>query len=68
MINKETTGVAYESCCWATRLVHFKEKSGNGHDFGTAFELVLKGLGSSSDSLEKHIEDNIPYYQANLGE
>ena len=66
--NKETTGVAYESCCWATRLVHFKEKSGGGHDYGTAFELVLKGLGSSADNIEKRIEENIPYYQANLGE
>ena len=66
--NKETTGVAYESCCWAMRLVHFKEKSGDGHDYITSFELVLKGLGSSADNIEKRIEENIPYYQANLGE
>ena len=66
--NKETTGIAYESCCWATRLVHFKEASGSSYSYSTGIELVFKGLGSSSSSIRKHIGKNIPYYQADLGE
>ena len=71
--NKETTGVAYESCCWAFRLVHFKENSGStetlkNYDYSTGIELILKGLGSSSPNFIKRIENNIPYYQANLSE
>jgi len=66
--NKETTGIAYESCCWATRLVHFKEASGSSYSYSTGIELVFKGLGSTSSSTRKHIGKNIPYYQADLGE
>jgi LPS-assembly protein len=71
--NKETTGVAYESCCWAFRLVHFKNNTGStetlkNYDYNTGFELILKGLGSSSPNFIKRIENNIPYYQANLSE
>ena len=71
--NKETTGVAYESCCWAFRLVYFKENSGStetlkNYDYSTGIELILKGLGSSSQNFIERIERNIPYYQANLSE
>ncbi|MDC0407459.1 LPS assembly protein LptD [Candidatus Thioglobus sp.] len=65
--NRETTGVAYESCCWALRLAHFKKHiSGNDYDYVTNFELVLKGLASSSPSLSKRLEDEVPNYLANL--
>jgi len=67
-LNKETAGIAYESCCWATRLVHFKEVSGSSHSYSTGIELVFKGLGSTSSSIRKHVENNIPYYRADLGE
>ena len=65
--NKETTGIAYESCCWALRLAHFKKHvSGNDYDYVTNFELVLKGLATTSPSLYKRLEDEVPNYLANL--
>lgn len=65
--NKETTGVAYESCCWALRLAHFKKHiSGNDYDYVTEVELVLKGLASTTPSLYKRLEEDIPNYLANL--
>jgi len=65
--NSETTGIAYESCCWAARLAHFKEKkSGGGFDYSTGFELVLSGLGSTATPLKDRIENRIPDYNANL--
>jgi len=65
--NKETTGIAYESCCWAVRLAHFKEYLGNdNYDYVTNFELVLKGLASSTPELARRLEKNIPNYLANL--
>ena len=67
--NKETTGIAYESCCWAIRLAHFKKHiSENDYDYVTDFELVLKGLASTSPSLSKELEENIPNYLANLND
>ena len=65
--NSETTGIAYESCCWAVRLAHFKEaKSSGGYNYSTGFELVLSGLGSTATPLKGRIEGNIPGYLANL--
>ena len=67
--SKETTGIAYESCCWALRLAHFKEHiSGNDYDYVTDFELVLKGLATSTPGLSKRLEVDIPNYLANLDE
>ncbi len=43
--NKKTTGIAYESCCWAIRVEYLKNHvDGNNYDNVTNFELVLKGL------------------------
>ena len=65
--NSETTGVAYESCCWALRAAHFKTNNdGNGYNYSTGFELVLKGLGSTDSPLKEKIEGKIPGYIANL--
>ncbi len=65
--NKETTGIAYESCCWAVRLAHFKKHiSGSDYDYVTDFELVLKGLTTTSPGLSKRLEEEIPNYLANL--
>ena len=65
--NAETTGIAYESCCWAFRIAHFKEnnKSG-GYNYSTGAELVLSGLGSTATPLKDRIENKIPDYSANL--
>ena len=65
--NSETTGIAYEACCWALRVAHFKENNaGNGYNFSTSMELVLTGLGSTSSPLKKKIESKIPGYIARL--
>ena len=65
--NSETTGIAYESCCWAFRLAHFKEDNGlGGYHYSTGAELVLSGLGSTSTPLKDRIEKRIPDYSANL--
>lgn len=67
--NKETTGIAYESCCWALRLAHFKKHiSAGDYDYVTDFELVLKGLATTSPGLSKRLEENIPNYLANLND
>ena len=65
--NAETTGIAYESCCWAFRLAHFKEdNSSGGYNYSTGMELVLTGLGSTSSPLRDKIENKIPGYFAKL--
>ena len=65
--NSETTGIAYESCCWAFRFAHFKEDNGlGGHNYSTGLELVLTGLGSTSSPFRGKIEGKIPGYQAKL--
>jgi LPS-assembly protein len=65
--NSETTGIAYESCCWAFRVAHFKEdNSSGGYNYSTGMELVLTGLGSTSSPLKGKIQGKIPGYQAKL--
>jgi LPS-assembly protein len=64
--NLETSGIAYESCCWAFRVAHFKEKVSAGYSYSTGMELVLTGLGSTSTPLKGQIETNIPGYAAKL--
>ena len=65
--NTETTGIAYESCCWAFRLAHFKEdNSSGGYNYSTGMELVLTGLGSTSSPLKNKIEKRVSGYSANL--
>ena len=66
--NTVTTGIVYESCCWAFRIAYFKKyrDSSSGYDYSTGAELVFKGLGSSSFTLRKKIEENIPYYRADI--
>jgi len=65
--NSETTGIAYESCCWAFRVAHFKEdNTSGGYNYSTGMELVLTGLGSTSSPLKKKIEGKVPGYLAKL--
>ena len=65
--NSETTGLAYESCCWAFRVAHFKEdNASDGYNYSTGMELVLTGLGSTSTPLKGKIENKIPGYRAKL--
>jgi LPS-assembly protein len=62
-MDKTTAGIVYESCCWAVRLVYFDE---NNNDESISLELVLKGLATTSPSLYKRLEKDIPNYLANL--
>jgi len=65
--NSETTGIAYESCCWAFRVAHFKTNTGgSGYNYSTGFELVLSGLGTTASPLKRKIEGYIPGYKAKL--
>ncbi|MDC0491813.1 LPS assembly protein LptD [Candidatus Pseudothioglobus singularis] len=64
--NTETSGIAYESCCWAIRVAHIKTAAANDYDYSTSAELILKGLGSTSPSLDEKIETNIPGYNSKL--
>jgi len=71
IINKETSGIAYEDCCWSARIGHLKETFVNDiakYDYSTGFELTLKGLGSSDTYLRNRIEKNLPDYKVNLNE
>jgi LPS-assembly protein len=76
VVNLETSGIAYETCCWAFRIAHFKEDNllnagtinelHSGYNYSTGIELVLTGLGSTSSPLKGRIESNIPGYTASL--
>ena len=67
LTSSETAGIAYESCCWAFRLAHFKDdNSSGGSNYSTGMELVLTGLGSTSSPLKDKIQNRIPGYFANL--
>ena len=65
-MNKETTGIAYESCCWAVRLAHFKTSDDVGYDYGTSLELVFKELGTTDTYVRDKIEKRLPEYRVNL--
>ena len=67
--NKQTSGIAYEDCCWSARIGHFKEAFVDNvakYDYSTGFELVFKGLGSTDTNLRNHIETNLPEYKVSL--
>jgi len=63
VLNKETTGVAYESCCWSARLAHFKTSAGAGYDYSTGFELIFKGLGTTDSYIRDRIKADLPEYK-----
>jgi LPS-assembly protein len=51
------------------RLAHFKTYADDGdYDYSTKFELVLKGLATTSPSLAKRLEDEVPNYLVDLNE
>jgi len=65
--NSETTGIAYESCCWAFRIAHFRtDNTVGGYNYSTGAELVLTGLGTTTTPLKSRVEENIPGYFAKL--
>ena len=67
IIDNETVGLAYEACCWAFRVAHFKDANSNGgHNYSTGMELVLNGLGTTSSPLKGKIENNVKGYISHL--
>ena len=64
---EEFGGAVFETCCFAYRITHSKddENGNNKHDYSTSFEVVLKGLGSTSNSIQRRIEDRVPNFKAN---
>jgi lipopolysaccharide assembly outer membrane protein LptD (OstA) len=66
VISEETTGIAYESCCWAARLAHFKTSDSLGYDYGTGLELVFKDLGTTDTYVRNKIEKRLPEYKVIL--
>ena len=65
-MNKETFGIAYESCCWSVRLAHFKTSDSVGYDYGTGLELVFKDLGTTDTYVRNKIEKRLPEYKVKL--
>jgi len=62
-----TLGFSNEDCCIAYRFAFFKKNIGNNkYSYDKAFELVFKGLTSSTPSLQKRIEAEIPNYIGDL--
>ena len=59
--NKQTLGLSYESCCWASRVVYEKELNES-----YAIEFIFKGLGSTSPNLREKLKNNIPNYHPSL--
>ena len=66
LIKEETSGVAYEDCCWSARLAHFKKSVGAEYDYSTGFELVFNGLGTSDSYIRNRIKDRLPEYKVML--
>ena len=66
-IKKSALGLVYENCCWAMKLFYLKQFNSivnNVDEFSkiTQFELVFKGLGSTSPKTKDLIKTYIPDY------
>ena len=62
-----TLGIAREDCCIAYRFALFKKHLSNqNYSHEKAFEIVFKGLSSSTPSLRRRIEEEIPDYIGDL--
>lgn len=55
-------GVAYDSCCWALRILHHRFYRADAEDFNESImvELELKGLGGIGDPIESLVGTNVP--------
>lgn len=68
LTNMETSGIVYQSCCWALRIAHMKTPADSDYNYSTIAELVLTGLGSTTSSLDERIAEDIPDYDFKLNE
>jgi len=64
-----TFGIARENCCLAYRFGFFKKYlSSNTYSYDREFELVFKGLSTTTTSLRRRIESEVPGYIGDLNE
>ena len=62
-----TLGVSNEDCCVAYRFAFFKKNIGdNKHTYDKSFEIVFKGLSSTTPSLQARIKSEIPDYLGDI--
>jgi len=60
-------GLTNENCCTAYRFAFFKKNNSNqSSSYDRSFEIVFKGLSSTTPSLRRRIEAEIPDYIGNL--
>ena len=66
-MDRLTLGIAKEDCCIAYRFAFFKKNlSSQNYSYDRAFEIVFKGLSSTTPSLRRRIEAEIPNYIGDL--
>ena len=66
-MDRLTLGIAKEDCCIAYRFAFFKKNlSSQNYSYDRAFEIVFKGLSSTTPSLRRRIEAEIPNYTGDL--
>jgi len=64
-----TLGVSNEDCCVAYRFGFFKKNIGdNKYSYDKSFEIVFKGLSSTTPSLQARIKSEIPDYIGDIYE
>jgi len=67
IMDRLTLGIAKEDCCIAYRFGFFKKNLSNqNYSYDRAFEIVFKGLSSTTPSLRRRIEAEIPDYIGDL--
>lgn len=61
-------GVNYESCCWGIKILASQTSNDTFTETDNAvfFELTLKGLGQSSQTLDSQLTNAIPGYNSNF--
>ena len=65
--NNVTFGLARENCCIAFRFAFFKKhRYSDKYSYKRAYELVFKGLTTTTPSLRERIEAEIPDYIGDL--
>jgi len=65
--DRQTIGLSRNDCCLAYRFAFFKKRlNETSYTYERAFELVFKGLSSTTPSLKNKLEAEIPNYLGSL--
>jgi len=65
--NRKSLGLTYDSCCISGRVFLLDKNVGNSnYDREINFEVVFKGLGSTSPDLIERIQKEIPKYDLKI--